>query len=79
MSFYHAVITNNKINFGPILENTVHNYTLTHGCKVSDGKLECDFITRNKNKDYTYTQIAYTILASEETENREYRPLEMIV
>ena len=34
---------------------------------------------KNNNKDYAYTQIAYTIPASEESENREYRPLEMIV
>ena len=34
---------------------------------------------KNNNKDYAYTQIAYTIPASEESENREYRPLEMII
>ena len=28
--------------------------------------------------DYSYVQVAYTILASEDTENREYRPLELI-
>ena len=33
---------------------------------------------KNNNKDYAYTQIAYTIPASEESENREYRPLEMV-
>lgn len=33
---------------------------------------------KNNNKDYVYTQIAYTILARKESENREYHPLEMV-
>lgn len=81
LSFYYAMHTDNKINYGPVLENIVHNYALTHGYKVSVGrvgKLECDFIMRNHESDYAYVQVAYTILASEDTENREYRPLEMI-
>lgn len=41
-------------------------------------QIRCDFIMKNKNKDYAYTQIAYTILASEEAESLEYRPLEMV-
>ena len=28
--------------------------------------------------DYAYIQVAYTILASKDTEDREYRPLESI-
>ena len=28
--------------------------------------------------NYSYVQVAYTILASVDTENREYRPLEQI-
>lgn len=81
LSFYYAVFTDNKINYGPVLENIVHNYALSYGNKVSIGrfgKFECDFIIRNQNMDYSYVQVAYTILASEETENREYRPLELI-
>lgn len=42
------------------------------------GKLECDFLIRNQSLDYSYVQVAYTILASKETEDREYRPLEKI-
>lgn len=64
-----------------MLENIVHNYALTHGYNVSvgrNGKLECDFILRNNQSDYAYVQVAYTILANEDTEDREYRPLEMI-
>lgn len=81
LSFYYAVFTDNKINYGPVLENIVHNYALSYGNKVSIGrfgKFECDFIIRNQNMDYSYVQVAYTILASEDTENREYRPLELI-
>ena len=81
LSFYFAVNTDGKINYGPVLENIVHNYALTHGYKVSIGrfgKFECDFILRNRETDYAYVQVAYTILAGEDTENREYRPLEMI-
>ena len=29
--------------------------------------------------NYAYLQVAYTILLSKDTEDREYRPLEMIV
>lgn len=81
LSFYYALNTDNRINYGPVLENIIHNYALTHGYSVSIGKFgkfECDFIFRNKEADYAYVQVAYTILAGVDTENREYRPLEMI-
>ena len=81
LSFYFAMNTDKRINYGPVLENIVHNYALTRGYKVSIGrfgKFECDFILRNKDMDYAYLQVAYTIMDSEDTENREYRPLEMI-
>ena len=42
------------------------------------GKLECDFIVRGSQMNYAYIQVAYTILSSRETEDREYRPLELI-
>ena len=42
------------------------------------GRLECDFILRNHELDYFYIQVAYKILLSRETEEREYRPLEAI-
>ena len=81
LSFYYATRTDRRINYGPVLENIIHNYALTHGYSVSVGrfgKFECDFILRNNQNDYAYVQVAYTILASEDTENREYKPLEMI-
>ena len=81
LSFFFAMNTDNRINYGPVLENIVHNYALTQGYSISIGrfgKFECDFIVRNEESDYAYIQVAYTILTSEETEDREYRPLEMI-
>ena len=80
-SFYYANNTDNRINYGPSLENIVFLYAKSKDYKISVGrigKLECDFILRNQNQDYSYIQIAYTILASIDTENREYAPLEGI-
>jgi hypothetical protein len=42
------------------------------------GKLECDFILRDNNLNYSYVQVAYTINESKTTEDREYIPLERI-
>lgn len=42
------------------------------------GKLECDFILRSADMDYSYVQVAYTILSSRDIEDREYRVLEAI-
>lgn len=80
-SFYYALNTDNRINYGPALENIVFNYAASYDYKISVGrigKLECDFILRDKNLSYSYVQVAYTILASKETEDREYRSLEAI-
>ena len=81
LSFYFAKNTDNRINFGPVLENIVYIYSRSLDYSVSVGrigKLECDFILRNTENDYSYVQVAYTIMQSEETENREYRPLENV-
>lgn len=81
LSFYYALNTDNRINYGPSLENIVYLYTRSLDYAVSVGrigKLECDFILRNKDMDYSYVQVAYKILQSKETEDREYRPLESI-
>jgi hypothetical protein len=81
LSFYFAQNTDNRINFGPVLENIVYIYSRSLDYSVSVGrigKLECDFIMRSTENDYSYVQVAYTILQSEDTENREYRPLESI-
>lgn len=63
------------------LENIVFLYAKSKDYKISIGrigKLECDFILRDLDMNYSYIQIAYTILASIDTENREYAPLEKI-
>ena len=73
LSFYFAQNTYNRINFGPVLENIVYIYSRSLDYSVSVGrigKLECDFILRNTENDYSYVQVAYTILQSEDTENR---------
>ena len=81
LGFYYAVNTDNRVNYGPTLENMLYIYACSQDCAVSVGrigKLECDFIIRNREMDYSYVQVAYTIALSRETEDREYRPLEMI-
>ena len=81
LSFYFALNTDNRINYGPILENIIYFYARGQGYAVSVGRigrLECDFILRDANMNYSYVQVAYTIQASKDTEEREYRALEAI-
>lgn len=81
LGFYFALNTDNRINYGPVLENIVYRYALAQGCKVSVGrigKLECDFILRNPEMGYAYVQVAMTIMADRSTEEREYRPFGQI-
>ena len=81
LSFNYSANTDNRIHFGPVLENIVFFYAKSLGYAVSVGrigKLKCDFILRDNEMDYSYVQVAYTILESRETEEREYRPLENI-
>ncbi len=81
LSFYYALNTDNRINYGPALENIVYLYTRSLDYAVSVGrigKLECDFILRDHDMDYSYVQVAYKMLQNKGTEDREYRPLESI-
>ena len=81
ISFYFATNTDNRINYGPALENMVYIYAKSLDYSVSVGrigKLECDFILRDNKLDYCYVQVAYTIGESKSTEDREYAPLESI-
>lgn len=76
-------ITNpdSRINYGPALENIVYIYARSKNYEVSVGrigKLECDFILKDIWLNYSYVQVAYTILNSKDTEDREYAPLELI-
>ena len=81
LSFYFALNTDNRINYGPALENIVFAYAASKEYSISVGKigkLECDFILRDNEMNYAYVQVAYSILESKETEDREYRSLESI-
>ena len=81
LGFYYSENVDNRINYGPTLENMLYIYACSKDCSVSVGrigKLECDFIIRNRDMNYSYVQVAYTIALSKETEDREFRPLEMI-
>ena len=81
LGFYFATNTDNRINYGPVLENITYIYAKSKGYDVSVGrigKLECDFIVRDSEMNYAYIQVAMTIMNSLETENREYRHFELI-
>lgn len=81
LSFYYMLNTNKRINYGPCLENIVYIYSKGLGYDVSVGKigkLECDFILNDKMQNYSYIQVAYTILENKSTEDREYKSLELI-
>jgi len=81
LGFYFSQNTDNRINYGPTLENITYIYARAYDYSVSVGrigKLECDFILRGTDMMYSYVQVAYTIALSRDTEEREYRPLEQI-
>ena len=75
-SIYFSQNTDNRINYGPILENVLHNYLISKDYSLSVGKigkLECDFIARKDSENYYYIQVSKNI-DKEETKTREYRP-----
>ena len=82
LAIYFAMNTDNRLSFGPSLENIVFLYLASHDYQISVGrigKLECDFIARSKNGEYAYIQVAYTlqgedIKTTEGMKEREYRP-----
>lgn len=79
-SLYFATNTDQRINYGPVLENILFLHLRSRGYEVSVGKignLECDFIAR-KAGNYFYVQVAMTIMNDPKTEEREYRALEAI-
>lgn len=76
LSIYFLYNTDNRINYGPVLENILHNYLITKGYKLSVGKigkLEVDFIARYQNDNYYYIQVSKNI-DDEKTQEREYKP-----
>lgn len=82
LSFYFSIQTDNRINYGQCLENIIFNYARNKGYSVSIGKIgkfECDFILRDQlTNNYSYAQVCYLMTGSYETEEREYRLLELI-
>ena len=75
-SIYYTLNTDNRISYGPMLENIVHNYLKSKNYNLSVGKigkLECDFIARKDFDKYFYIQVSKTI-ADEKVEEREYKP-----
>ncbi len=75
-SIYFAFNTDNRINYGSVLENILHNYLLSKDYHLSVGKigkLECDFIARKGIDNYYYIQVSKNI-EDYKTSAREYRP-----
>lgn len=86
LAIYFAMNTDNRLSYGPSLENMVYLYLASQDYQINIGKigkLECDFITRNTSGDYAYIQVTYTmqgedIKATERIKEREYRPFRKI-
>ncbi|MDD6656040.1 MAG: ATP-binding protein [Lachnospiraceae bacterium] len=86
LAIYFAMNTDNRLSFGPSLENIVYLYLASNDYQISIGrigKLECDFIVRKKDGDYAYIQVAYSLQggdekASQKIREREYRPFREI-
>ena len=76
LSIYYALNTDNRINYGPVLENILYSYFKYKNYNLSVGrigKLECDFIVRKNTDEYFYVQVAKNI-DDKKTEEREYKP-----
>ena len=88
LGIYFARNVDNRINYGPCLENIVFQYAKSLGYQVAVGEighLECDFILRGLDNQYAYVQVCRTIDndnygpdGKNLTEEREYAPLEQI-
>ena len=76
LSIYYALNTDNRINYGPVLENVLFSYLKSRNYSLSVGKignLECDFIARKGVDEYFYIQVSKNI-DDKKTEEREYKP-----
>ena len=86
LSIYFSMNTDNRLSFGPSLENLVYLYLVSSGFRVSIGKignLECDFIARGNQNTYVYIQVAYSLqgenpAATDKIIEREFRPFTKI-
>lgn len=76
LSIYYALNTDNRINYGPVLENVLFSYLKSRNYNLSVGRignLECDFIARYGVDEYFYIQVSKNI-EDKKTEEREYKP-----
>ena len=86
LSIYFSMNTDNRLSYGPSLENLVFLYLKGLEYQVSVGKIgkfECDFIVRKKDTSYAYVQVTYSLhgdteKATERIKEREYRPFRSI-
>ena len=86
LAIYFSLNTDNRLSYGPSLENIVYLYLASQNYQVSIGKignLECDFIVRDMHQNYAYIQVTYTLRgedaeATEKIKEREYRPFRNI-
>ena len=86
LSIYFSENVDNRLSYGPSLENLVYLYLRSSDYEVSIGKigdLECDFIVRDTNGKYAYIQVAYSLhgenqKATDKIMNREFKPFTKI-
>ena len=79
LGFRQAIIGNNQRDITRVIENIVYMELLRRGYEITIGKvdnLEVDFVCKKQNKPI-YIQVSY-LLASEETIEREFKPLKNI-
>lgn len=79
LGFRQALIGNNQRDITRVIENIVYMELLRRGYEITIGKvsnLEVDFVCKKQNKPI-YIQVSY-LLASEETIEREFKPLKNI-
>ena len=80
LGFRQAIIGNNQRDITRVIENIVYMELLRRGYEITIGKvdnLEVDFVCKKQNKPI-YIQVSY-MLASEETIEREFKPLKNIL
>ena len=79
LGFRQAIIGNNQRDITRVIENIVYLELLRRRYEITIGKvdsLEVDFVCKKQNKPI-YIQVSY-LLASEETVEREFKPLKSI-
>lgn len=79
LGFRQSIIGNNQRDITRVIENIVYMELLRRGYEITIGKvgdLEVDFVCKKQSKPI-YIQVSY-LLASEETIEREFKPLKNI-